>query len=152
RRPIQVQITSLGLPGLPGVSARGYRITPSALCGALGLRGKITVPSQAENNVAALRPSQVASRQRRPMLTMRSMKHVMLAITACVVLGCATVVRWDRPGTTDQQFLADRYACIQEAPVSSASGYSYGGSAVATVSKNMGIFEACMAARGYTRN
>ncbi len=61
-------------------------------------------------------------------------------------------VLWDRPATTGQQFLSDRYACLQEArdPVASKFATRYGSQSDALV--NGQIFDACMAARSYTRN
>ncbi len=38
-----------------------------------------------------------------------------LAIVATILLlaGCG-VMRWDKPGTTQEEFLKDRYACLQQ--------------------------------------
>jgi len=59
-------------------------------------------------------------------------------------------VHWDRPATTGQQFLSDRYACLQEArdPAASKFATRYGQSDALV---NGQIFDACMAARSYTR-
>ena len=63
-------------------------------------------------------------------------------------------VRWDKPDVTQQQFLTDRYACIQEAREQRAGGYAnpYGAQYGSTAVVNISVFQACMAARGYTRN
>ncbi len=79
-------------------------------------------------------------------------------LVALMLTGCAQYVqhnlRWDKPGATEQQFMTDRYQCLQEAREQRASGYAdasgaqYGSRAVV----NMSMFQACLTARGYARN
>ena len=60
-------------------------------------------------------------------------------------------LRFSKPGATNEQFLTDRYQCIQEARtrVSAASYGTYGGGAASNVYVDRGTMLSCMAARGY---
>ncbi len=90
---------------------------------------------------------------------MRLARRASLLVAFCLLAsaGCAKhvqYVRWDKSGVTEQQFLNDRYTCLQEAREQRAGGYAnpYGAQYGSRTVVNMSIFQACMAARGYTRN
>jgi len=66
--------------------------------------------------------------------------------------GCARVTRvWTRPGTSQQQFMKDRYECMMQAreQVSQAYANAYGGAANSEGVVNCGIWSGCLGARGY---
>jgi hypothetical protein len=78
-----------------------------------------------------------------------------IVILSCAFLvgGCVTrVVHYSRPDTTQQQFMQDRYECLQEAQqrVSGAAVTPYGGGATSRVVANCGVWLSCLGARGYT--
>jgi hypothetical protein len=79
---------------------------------------------------------------------------LLVALYLLVSAGCARRLRWDKNGVTEQEFLSDRYACLQESREQRAGGYAnpYGAQYGSGVVVNMSVFQACMAARGYTRN
>jgi hypothetical protein len=68
--------------------------------------------------------------------------------------GCAApkMLHYDRPATTQVQFMQDRLDCIKQAqqPASSAYVGAYGGSASSEIVVSQGILVTCMAAKGYT--
>lgn len=57
----------------------------------------------------------------------------------------------EKAGATVQQFMTDRYSCLQEssAQVSRAAVNRYSGAAESTVSCSYQMYDACMQARGY---
>ena len=72
-----------------------------------------------------------------------------LSLSACAPVRVAS---WSKPGGTQEEFMRDRYACIQDArrPVSSAYIYHGVGSGQSGEVISRDIFVACMGARGYT--
>jgi hypothetical protein len=61
-------------------------------------------------------------------------------IASAVALGgCASqpVAHWTKAGATQDTFMTDRYACLQQTPQNSAGAY------------NTPMFVSCMSARGY---
>jgi hypothetical protein len=68
--------------------------------------------------------------------------------------GCAAAVtplRYEKPGTTQVDFMKDRLDCIKQAqqPRSSAIVDGYGGVANSQTIVSRGIFGTCMGAKGY---
>src|SRR5437667_12212554 len=78
-----------------------------------------------------------------------------ILLLVAVIGGCATsYIRWmTNTGATQQQFMNDRYSCLQETQqrVSGAYANQYGGAASSQVMPPCSAFNACMAARGYYR-
>jgi uncharacterized lipoprotein YajG len=76
---------------------------------------------------------------------------------ACLLSGCATQPRplphyaKDGGSVSQEQFLQERYVCLQQAQQGKAvgGGDQYGSSYVASVVTNKQIFISCMGARGY---
>ena len=83
-----------------------------------------------------------------------SLVALYLLLSAGCVQPIPPTLRWDKTGVTEQQFLSDRYACLQESREQRAGGYAnpYGAQYGSGVVVNASVFQACMAARGYTRN
>ena len=79
-----------------------------------------------------------------------------VVVLAVVVGGCATTyIRWiNTRGVTQEQFMKDRYACLQETQqrVSSAYVDQSGGAASSQVMPSCSAWNACLAARGYYRS
>jgi len=80
---------------------------------------------------------------------------ILFAILGSIVSGCATqpqTLRYSKAGATQDEFMKDRYECLQEAEqrVSGAYVNAYGGAASSRVVANCGIWVSCMGARGYT--
>jgi len=82
-----------------------------------------------------------------------SIVAVMLAsLLAC---GCASAptkpFTWAKAGATYDDFLKDRYACIQDARGRASSAYAQGsfGAANSRDVVNVNIFKPCMASKGY---
>jgi hypothetical protein len=76
-----------------------------------------------------------------------------LALAALVLAGCADenpTVRWSRPDTAYDQFVADRDACVRQTLDRShafmLAGQRYGGRSDVL---DAGLFVPCMTARGY---
>jgi hypothetical protein len=59
---------------------------------------------------------------------------------------------WTKAGATEEEFMKDRYECLQQAQqrVSGAFVNGYGGAASSEVVSNCGVWVSCMGARGYT--
>lgn len=81
---------------------------------------------------------------------------VMLACAAIFLAGCADenpTVRWSRPATTYDQFVADRQACVQQTLDEShpflLGGERYGGRSGVL---DAGLFVPCMTNRGYRQD
>lgn len=76
------------------------------------------------------------------------------AISLVAVGGCAAprTFEYNHASSTQQQFMQDRYACVQQAQQSRSSGYAnaYGASLGSAVVTNRGVFMSCMGAKGYT--
>lgn len=79
------------------------------------------------------------------------MHKFLFALLAIVLVGCAQG-RWMKDGITQQEANQDHYACLQEAQqrVSGAQVNAYGGTAQNKVVTNWNLYNACIAARGYT--
>jgi hypothetical protein len=75
-----------------------------------------------------------------------------LSLVACAPVKPVPIRHFTRPETTQEQFMKDRYECLQEAEqrVSGAYVNSYGGAASSQVIANCGVWVACLGARGYT--
>lgn len=71
-------------------------------------------------------------------------------LTACATTPQVPLTR-EKAGATNQEFMADRYACLQESSsrVSGAAVNAYGGVSSSAVSCNYQLYDACMNARGY---
>jgi hypothetical protein len=77
---------------------------------------------------------------------------LLLAALAVFLVACTPpLTRFTRPDTTQQQFMKDRYECLQEAEqrVSGAFANSYGAAASSHERANCGLWYGCLAARGY---
>src|SRR6266700_2405054 len=71
--------------------------------------------------------------------------------------GCArttTVIRWQKVGGTQEEFMRDRYTCIQDARRRVSGAYVQGGSGSASSGEviSRDIFVSCMGARGYVQD
>jgi hypothetical protein len=76
-----------------------------------------------------------------------------ISLTACApTRQLPPATRYTRPDTTQQQFMKDRYECLQEAEqrVSGAIVGAYGGASSSRVVANCGVWWACLGGRGYT--
>jgi hypothetical protein len=82
------------------------------------------------------------------------------ALAACVVVilsslgGCATPpppMRYAHQSATQQTYMQDRFACIQQAQQNRSGAYvdQFGGTSQSKVVINRGVFLACMGAKGY---
>lgn len=69
--------------------------------------------------------------------------------------GCVTAppppMQWTKAGATQDMFLKDRYACLQQAQQPQTGSYvnGYGGSSYGTMVTNQKLFFSCMEAQGY---
>jgi len=83
-------------------------------------------------------------------------KNLGMVLLATAVSGCApTYIRYlSNNGASEQQFMNDRYACLQETQqrISSAYVNGYGGVANSRVMPPCSAINACLAARGYYRS
>jgi hypothetical protein len=78
-------------------------------------------------------------------------KKAFALVTALVLAGCATRRPiWNKPGATQQSFAADKYECQRENQ-GGAVAVPVGNAAVAVPVTNWQLYNACMEARGYTR-
>lgn len=79
------------------------------------------------------------------------MRKYLIVLLATVLGGCAQG-RWFKDGITQQQANQDHYDCLRESQqrVSGAQVNAYGGTAQNTVITNPNLYNACIAARGYT--
>lgn len=80
----------------------------------------------------------------------RIQTYAMLSL--CGALGaCGPQMVWDRDATTEQQFLSDRYACLQQSQAMMGGGAAnaYGAHYSAGPGTNEEMFNGCMLARGY---
>lgn len=79
-----------------------------------------------------------------------------LLIATATVTGCATTyIRWmNSSGVTQEQFMKDRYACLQETQqrISDAYTNEAGGASTSQVMPTCSAWNACLAARGYYRS
>ncbi len=79
------------------------------------------------------------------------MRKYLMVLYAVSLSGCAQYW-WVKNGISQQEANQDNYACLQEAQqrVAGAQVNPYGGAAQNTVITNRDLYNACMAARGYT--
>jgi hypothetical protein len=86
---------------------------------------------------------------------MKAAPSAVLLAVALTVGGCATTyIRWvNARGVTQEQFMKDRYACLQETQqrVSDAYVNPTGGASTSQVMPTCSAWNACLAARGYFR-
>jgi len=77
------------------------------------------------------------------------MKKLTLTLLFALV-GCASQT-WNKPGATQNEFNADRYACLQESQQQQGRAYvnPYGGAAQSGSVTNIFLFRACMQAHGW---
>jgi hypothetical protein len=80
---------------------------------------------------------------------------VLLVTLGLGLSGCqqrVQVLRFAKPGATNEQFQKDRYECIQQSkkPVSGAYVNAYGGGASSNVVVDRGTLVSCLAVKGYT--
>jgi hypothetical protein len=95
----------------------------------------------------------------KPVLSHRTACWVALPLLSTIMLaGCASQpmrpMHWSKADTNQEQFMKERYVCLQEAQQGRSAGYvdRYGGSSVGTVVTNGPLFTSCMMARGYAQN
>src|ERR1035437_798853 len=88
-----------------------------------------------------------------------AIKSIGIILLIAVLGGCATMpptyIRWmTSTSATQQQFMQDRYACLQETQqrVSGAFVNQYGGASSSQVMPPCSAFNACLASRGYYRS
>lgn len=83
------------------------------------------------------------------------MKKTFVGITVFLVanflLGCASAPRYTKKGATEEQFLKDRYACLQENQqrIETANVDSFNGNYSSKVMPSCSALASCLAARGY---
>jgi hypothetical protein len=88
------------------------------------------------------------------MTKMRVLRALPLALLATMA-GCATAppppMHWVKAGATEEMFLKERYACLQQAQQPQTGSYvnGYGGSSYGTMITNQKLFFSCMEAAGY---
>lgn len=83
------------------------------------------------------------------------MKKIVFAAIAASTLAACSPGKFDGPSNaTHKDFMAARYACLQETQHPVSSGYfgSYGGGFNSTVAPSCGAFTTCMALKGFTVN
>jgi hypothetical protein len=81
-------------------------------------------------------------------------KKLLLALSCLSVAACAstpTLLRFERMGTSQQDFMKDRLECIKQAqqPSSIAQVSAYGGTANSRIVISRGVMVTCLAAKGY---
>lgn len=80
-------------------------------------------------------------------------KHTHTVVLLTAIGGCSpSYIRWvSNNGASQDQFMRDRYSCLQETQqrISGAYVNQYGGAANSTVTPTCSAWRACMAARGY---
>jgi hypothetical protein len=80
----------------------------------------------------------------------------LFAVSAIILSGCVTkptpMLRYSKPGGTQQQFLEDRYTCLQQAQQPRSAGFvnQYGGASSGTVVTSRAVFLSCMSVKGYS--
>jgi hypothetical protein len=85
------------------------------------------------------------------------MRMLVVAIVVLASAACAAppplqaVTRFTRAGATQEEYMADRYACYQESAQNASGAYvgPYGGASSSGVVHSRGTWLACMGARGY---
>lgn len=86
---------------------------------------------------------------------MRGALSTVMVMVTLAFEGCSQKpiqpMRFDKPGGNQQDFMQDRFACVQQAQQGRSGGYvnQYGGSTYGTVITSRGVFLACMGAKGY---
>jgi hypothetical protein len=77
-----------------------------------------------------------------------------LLLNACAGQPAATpqVMRYSKAGASEQEFVQDRYACVQQAQQPRTAGYvgPYGGASRGVIVTNSAVFLSCMSAKGYS--
>jgi len=77
---------------------------------------------------------------------------IVFALVACVARPPPKPVsRFTKPGATQQQYMADRYACYQESAQNASGAYvnQYAGAARSGVVHSRNAWLACMGGHGY---
>ena len=78
-----------------------------------------------------------------------------LVIATVIQAGCASAperpLYREKPGATQQEFMAARYACLQETStvVSQAAVNTYGGASSTVSGCSYQMYDSCMGAKGY---
>lgn len=84
---------------------------------------------------------------------MRIFSAVLLGLSLNFLGGCAhdQTMSFSKTGATQNQFLRDRYACLQESKVASTTGMFHEGSGHIKTSgaSSGGLYVSCMSLRGY---
>lgn len=80
------------------------------------------------------------------------MRTASILVTAALLSGCVTEKVWIKPGASQDDFVRQRYACMQQSQqqVSVASIGRYGGVAQSGQNTNAPLFNACMSADGWS--
>jgi Tfp pilus assembly protein PilV len=81
------------------------------------------------------------------------MRAVIALLLVLGLAGCsAKAPQFSHTSATQQTYMQDRYACIQQSQTSRSSTYvnGYGGSQEAGTYVSRGLFMNCMAAKGYS--
>lgn len=76
---------------------------------------------------------------------MKQLAAVLLALSACA---CASPTVWDKAGATQADFNRDSYDCQKDAYAS--GGAAYVGWGVTQRTPNVGMYNSCMVAHGYS--
>ena len=73
------------------------------------------------------------------------------SMVGCATVGGGNIARFSNSSVSQQQYLQDRYQCIQEAQrrVSGAVVNNYAGAASSNLVVSYSMYTACMGARGY---
>lgn len=85
-------------------------------------------------------------------IPLATLPAVSLILSACSPMQPIPPARYTKPGATQEQYMKDRYECLQEAEqrVSGAVVNAYGGAANSQVIPSCGVWISCLGARGYT--
>lgn len=88
------------------------------------------------------------------------MRTTVLAVLLTIpVFGCAVnppqpMLRYSKYGATQEEFMKDRYECLLQSQRQVSGSYvgAYGGASSSSTVCSMGVWKACLGARGYQIN
>lgn len=77
------------------------------------------------------------------------MYRVLLSVSILALCGCASteMIRFSKPGASQEEFMRDRYGCLQETQQDVGIANEHG--AVRRSVTNAPLYNSCMAVKGY---